>query len=481
MLKLENCYRVFKIHPDNGQMYHSEIGKYAILDNGTTLHIFADTKDGWIRRHIGQGQITPQIQKKIDSVKSSQYFAVVSEYELRNGYRPDLLPESDMGDSEGEIQPETSPDAEVNVDDKARARPPSIFDLYYLGRSKPSRLQMVDGSMVLNGKELSKEAQEALMKMLNSGAASVRYVKAPIDPQKLGKMESLMKAIVGEGDKPPSAGEFEPPDRALSWTMKNPAHSADQTESSLAQPVTSEDPYEFDNLFHSEDLKEDAAANAGFINNHWSKFEANNKHDPEHVDAMRQFVFGDSLTRGIGSKKSYLAFLDGLQRSKQRGSHIMIDGNDFGQINKDPEYGNAGGDAAITMYGKALRGAVDSLGEGKTTKLHRLGGDEFHVFVAEKPGETPAQHAQRVNAVYHTFRNNLEAAVPPKQFSGLNTKYKLSASVGAGKSPRAADVSLTRAKDMKRQANRPKGQAESHYHSMLESPVAPAPKLGPSA
>src|ERR1035437_7513847 len=63
---------------------------------------------------------------------------------------------------------------------------------------------------------------------------------------------------------------------------------------------------------------------------------------PESAKYLAQRLFGDSMVPGVGNK---LAYEDFVGRQKPGGVHVMVDGNDFGSINK--RFGQSTGDEAI--------------------------------------------------------------------------------------------------------------------------------------
>lgn len=169
-----------------------------------------------------------------------------------------------------------------------------------------------------------------------------------------------------------------------------------------------------------------------------------------HPDVLRrlsQEIFTDSMVPGMGNKKAYADF---LARPKQ-GVHVHIDGNSFGQINKTGRGFEAGNDAIVAM-GKAIRESVDEAVGRKQAKAHRVGGDEFRVFVPTH------EHA----ALFaRALRQHLEA-IPP-----IDGTHHLSVSMGFGHTPDHAELALIDAKQAKKATGLPAGQEKTHAASRI--------------
>lgn len=168
--------------------------------------------------------------------------------------------------------------------------------------------------------------------------------------------------------------------------------------------------------------------------------------DPQHLKTITSHIFGDSMVKRMGNKTAYADF---LARPKQ-GVHIRMDGNDFGQINK--QHGFETGNGAITAMGNAIREALDETVGTKHGKSFRIGGDEFHAFVPTH--EHAAMFARAV-------RNKLEK-VPP-----VGGTHNLSLSMGFGHTPEHAELGLINAKGVKRGMGYEPGQAKTHANSQV--------------
>lgn len=119
---------------------------------------------------------------------------------------------------------------------------------------------------------------------------------------------------------------------------------------------------------------------------------------PDHynslaVPAMEKHrrYFMDSRTPNLGNQEAFDMF---RQTHGNHGTHVSIDGNDFGLVNK--HLGMEAGDQAIADYGKVFHDASQL---HSNAKGFRKGGDEFH-FWFDKP-EHAAEFVRNV-------RENLE-------------------------------------------------------------------------
>lgn len=433
MTTLNDFYRVYSIHLRKGDSPHySLLGSYAVVDG--EVHIIND-RAGWLEHHVGHGPVTPELQQRLRALKQSHYFLVASLHEIKNGYYPFLAPEAKQDEAPA---PEAELDSSVNLDDKKTARPPSIWNFYRKGKATPTRLEIKDGKMYHNGFELSPAAQQVVMRMLDSGEGQLRYFKAPLDPQRLGKAESLLKALIPPAQKEPL-----------------PSRPGDEE-------------YDFENLLRGGEVEE--AARRAKFDKAWEGIVKANQAghiSDEDFNAMRQERFEDPMSPGIGNKASYISFLNDLKNSRKRYTHIMIDGNDFKSIND--LHSHAHGDEAIRMYARAFRRAVDSSPFAKDVKVHRFGGDEYHIALHQPDGESDEQHHQKLHTLMRSLRNETERALPSHGFPELNTTHKLSFSAGVARNPRVADLALNDfAKKNKKAANAPKGQAGFHFYSLIK-------------
>lgn len=154
---------------------------------------------------------------------------------------------------------------------------------------------------------------------------------------------------------------------------------------------------------------------------------------PEHFDTIRRELYQDEMVPSIGNKRAYREHLENEGRG---GVHVMLDANDFKSIND--ELSHEHGDQAIKAMGGALRNAVDKTVGAQNAKIHRFGGDEFHVHVP-----THEHAAQFLRGLRQELEN-----VPP-----VGGTHKLSMSAGIGTSPQTADAALNHgAKEQKKAA-----------------------------
>lgn len=171
---------------------------------------------------------------------------------------------------------------------------------------------------------------------------------------------------------------------------------------------------------------------------------------PDAARFLAQRLFSDSMVSGVGNK---LAWEDFLSRPK-KGVHVMLDGNDFGIINK--KWGQTAGDQAI----KAMGAAISRASRASKGKLFRVGGDEFRAHF-----ETPEQ----AYAFVRNARTELES-LPP-----VGGEHFHSVSMGLGPSPEHAEQALIHAKTAKKKAGYIPGQAQTHVHSLLPGAVGEVP------
>jgi GGDEF domain-containing protein len=191
--------------------------------------------------------------------------------------------------------------------------------------------------------------------------------------------------------------------------------------------------------------------------------------DPAHEQALHRAIFYDPMVPGARNKSSFQEEIN--QPRAPGGVHVMLDGNDFGSINK--VHGHAAGDAAIRAMGGAVRGALDEAVGPEHKDLWRFGGDEFAAWLPSH------EHANRF---LRTLRGKLEA-IP-----AVGGTHNLSMSAGVGNTHQEADQALnTHAKAAKKLAGYLPGQARMHVHSLVpghegEIPLDPeVPKAPPPA
>jgi len=171
---------------------------------------------------------------------------------------------------------------------------------------------------------------------------------------------------------------------------------------------------------------------------------------PDSARFLAKRLFTDSMVQGIGNKLAYEDFLS----RKRDGVHVMVDGNDFGHINK--KWGQSVGDESI----KAMGGALSRASRANKGKLFRVGGDEFRLHF-----DTPEQ----AYAFARHARQELEA-LPP-----VRGEHFHSVSIGFGHNPEHAEQALIHAKQAKQRMGYLPGQAQTHAHSLLKGAVGEVP------
>lgn len=185
---------------------------------------------------------------------------------------------------------------------------------------------------------------------------------------------------------------------------------------------------------------------AGALGHVRSAVKAGTMH-PDVLKTLTNHIFKDSMVPSMGNKKAYEDF---VQRPRQGGVHVRLDGNDFGDINK--KYGFEAGNQAITHMFGAVRSALDDSVGRKNAKSFRIGGDEGHVFLPSH------QHAARF---VRSLKQKLEA-IPP-----VGGTHGLSMSVGVGTDPGNAEHALIQAKTAKKSSGYQMGQAKTHAYSAI--------------
>lgn len=171
--------------------------------------------------------------------------------------------------------------------------------------------------------------------------------------------------------------------------------------------------------------------------------------DPEVEKSLHREIFYDPMVEGVKNKKS---FHDEINKPRPAGGvHVMLDGNDFGSINKI--HSHAVGDQAIKAMGGAIRSSMDEVAGPEHQDLWRFGGDEFAAWLPSH------EHAGRF---LRTLRSKLDA-IP-----AIGGTHNLSMSAGVGATHNDADQALnTHAKAAKKAAGYLPGSAKMHVHSLV--------------
>jgi diguanylate cyclase (GGDEF)-like protein len=188
----------------------------------------------------------------------------------------------------------------------------------------------------------------------------------------------------------------------------------------------------------------------------------------QHADTVARNLFTDVMVSSMGNKMAYQDF---LTRNQDKGAHVHVDMNDFGQINKF--HGERTGDHAIKRFGSIAQEVSRQMGG----KSFRNGGDEFK-FWFHKP-----DHA---HAFARTLRERLEKE--PKVGSQGNPTHNLAASIGIGFNPDHAESALLHAKKQlgptdavtgKRTNKHSLGNAPTVIHSLTHETPHPTWQEGP--
>lgn len=198
---------------------------------------------------------------------------------------------------------------------------------------------------------------------------------------------------------------------------------------------------------------------------------------PDVEKALMREIYYDPMTPGIKNKKSFHEDIPDTNVPRNAGGvHVMLDGNDFGSINKI--HGHHAGDHAIRAFGGAIRSAMDEAVGPDHQDLWRFGGDEFAAWLPSH------EHAA---SFLRSVREKLE------KLPAIGGTHTLSMSVGIGPTHAIADQALNQhAKAAKRAAAALPGSAKMHVHSLMpgyegEVPVSPdipkppEPKPAPAA
>jgi hypothetical protein len=109
-LSPENFFSIYMVHPDSKarKVGYTLSGRFLLF--GGRMHILED-HFGHLKDMLDwkpeDNQITPQLERRIDSYRRSSYFDLVSDAEIQQGLRPDLLPAADVGEpmASGDIEP----------------------------------------------------------------------------------------------------------------------------------------------------------------------------------------------------------------------------------------------------------------------------------------------------------------------------------------------------------------------------------------
>jgi len=167
---------------------------------------------------------------------------------------------------------------------------------------------------------------------------------------------------------------------------------------------------------------------------------------PEEGKVLAKRIFTDTLIPVMGNKYAYHDF---LSRNQDRGVHVHVDLNDFGDFNK--KFGDHAGDEVIQAFGN-MASKLSRLYRGKA---FRFGGDEFKFHF---------DTFKSARKFVSDLAGSLDKA--PSAYGD----HKLSASVGIGSGRDHAERAMMEAKQAKQAAALPAGQAATHVRSSIEFP-----------
>lgn len=181
--------------------------------------------------------------------------------------------------------------------------------------------------------------------------------------------------------------------------------------------------------------------------------------DHPYVKILRQHIFEDAMTPGLGNKYAYEKF-----RAKNKpGVYISHDVNDL-KSGLNDRLGHDAGDQAIKAVGHAMREAGKT--SNATHKAFRAGGDEFVTHHA-----TMEDAANYMRQLHHHLDQ-----VPPIQ--GV---HKVSLSSGLGHDFQSADKALYEAKKGKFGATGARafapGKVPHLAHSLVQGHEGPIPAM----
>ncbi len=367
-----HVYLLHQLRPGNdGNMDSRLVGKFMI--DGDQLHHLCDY-EGVLESCTQQGKLDQMGQRALERLMGASYYNVEKKpdpmqtttkgpADIAAGAQEAVV---DAGDPNGGVV------NEVPVGVKFH-RPPSVFDYVREGMDKPHTVEIHGKKVLLDGNVLDDDEADVLLANVRQGLAEIRYRRPQIDYQQ---------------------GMEQPVPMAMSERVR-------KTESVFFQ------------LAKSEGLAGSLQAMRDLVDAGHLSF--------EQYENVRRELYHDEMVPSIGNKR---AFNEHLLAEGRGGVHIMLDANDFKSINDELSHDH--GDQAIRAIGNSLRRAVDKHVPGEA-KVHRFGGDEFHVHVPSH------EHAAKF---LRGLRQELEA-LPP-----VGGTHKLSVSAGVGLDKDSADAAL---------------------------------------
>lgn len=203
---------------------------------------------------------------------------------------------------------------------------------------------------------------------------------------------------------------------------------------------------------------------------------------PDVERAMTHIVYNDRQLSDIPIGNAY-AYKKFLERGPRSGVHLMLDLNDFRNVNNT--FGHDVGTQALRAYFGAVRQAVDEAVGRRHAKLFRNGSEDYDLFrsMGDEAQVHLPSHEHAVRFVY-ALREKL-AALPP-----VGGTHRLSAAIGVGATPEEADAAMYQAKAGKFTApgsdarRYPSGHVPNLMYSVIpghEGPVNLAGEAPPAA
>ena len=175
---------------------------------------------------------------------------------------------------------------------------------------------------------------------------------------------------------------------------------------------------------------------------------------PEDANLIEHHLFRDSMIPAMRNKAAYTDF---LKDHANAGTHVNLDLNDFGAINKF--HGQEMGDKAITDAGNIIADAAKKYA-GRT---FRVGGDEFRAHFLQP------EHAK-------AFAADVKAAMDNYSKQLVGGTHRLAASIGVGHTPEHAEKALMEAKWTLGVEDPSTGKRKNH-HAVGQAPTVIGDKL----
>lgn len=368
-----NIYQVrLMLRDKDGNIHQHPAGRFMSFEGN--VHHLEDYHDH-LKHDIPEGAIDDYTMAKIKN--PPDHIAIASENDIRDGNRLDFIPEHPL-DKPVPQPMDVTP--EMIQQHLMTELPPPVWHYQRTGHDIPHVLEHHGADKyTLDGNPLSQDELHQISENLRTKAATLRYKNQSV-ADTIAKMEQVFVDLKKEEEMHPAEA-----------------------------------------LRHVEE-----AHKAGHI--------------PEAAyHSIRRHIYTDPMTGGVmGNKFAYSEWM----RKPREGIHLALDANHFKQIND--LYGHEEGDKAIRALGAAIRGAADEATEGHdqpskvfrtdTQNVHRIGGDEFHVWMPT--------HAHA--AIFaRKLRSRLNQTPP------VGGTHRLSMSIGMGTDPHSADTALYEAKKQK--------------------------------